>query len=434
MKVLLVQPWIADFAAYNFWIRPLGLYRLAEWLDARGVTPALVDALSPFPAPGRLPRQVVETPSALVGFGRRFARYGIAPEEMSRRLLRHSDAQAVLVTSGMSYWYPGVQWTITVLRELLGDRPVVLGGTYATLWPSHAARHSGADLVLPGPLEQVGNALADFLGMPREPIRPPRPWYELGLWDGVAYGAVATGRGCTFRCSYCASRLLHGPYSPRPIPDVIRELEALSHLGVTEVAFYDDALLVDFPTRLRPILEALERKGLGFRFHTPNGLHARLITPEIARWMAQSGFATIRMSLETVDRGRQRKTGGKVSNSHCVEAVANLLSAGLHADNIGIYLLMGLPGQTPEEVARGIEFVASLGVAPYLAEFSPIPGTADWERLLGEGKVSWDMDPLLTNNTVFFRHNWGYSEEEIEGLIQMARDVRAKLRRGLEER
>jgi radical SAM superfamily enzyme YgiQ (UPF0313 family) len=107
-----------------------------------------------------------------------------------------------------------------------------------------------------------------------------------------------------------------------------------------------------------------------------------------------------------------------------------LVDAGLDPRRIGIYLLMGLPGQTPEEVEAGVAFVESLGVAPYLAEFSPIPGTPSWRELEARGVVSAEMDPILTNNTVFFRRYWGYSEGEIDGLIRRAREVRARVREG----
>ena len=64
---------------------------------------------------------------------------------------------------------------------------------------------------------------------------------------------------------------------------------------MTDVAFYDDALLVDAERLLLPVLRAVEGKGI--RFHTPNGLHARLLTPEIAAALVRAGFRTFRLSL-----------------------------------------------------------------------------------------------------------------------------------------
>ena len=40
---------------------------------------------------------------------------------------------------------------------------------------------------------------------------------------------------------------------------------------------------------------------MDIRFHCPNGLHARLIDDELAKLMKESGFRTLRLSLETVN-------------------------------------------------------------------------------------------------------------------------------------
>ena len=138
-------------------------------------------------------------------------------------------------------------------------------------------------------------------------------------------------------------------------------------------------------------------------FHTPNGLHARLIDREAAALLVRSGFRSIRLSLETTNPGRQAETGGKVTSIDLERAVKNLISAGMHPSAMGVYLLAGLPGQDLDEIEEGVTYVKSLGVRPYLAEFSPIPGTVEWTRLEKLGAVSMDMDPLLTNNTLFFR-------------------------------
>ena len=54
------------------------------------------------------------------------------------------------------------------------------------------------------------------------------------------------------------------------------------------------------------ILEVLARRGRTFRFHTPNGLHARLITREVARWLQRANFASLRLGVETTALGDAR--------------------------------------------------------------------------------------------------------------------------------
>jgi pyruvate-formate lyase-activating enzyme len=421
MRLLLVNPWIADFAAYNFWMRPLGLYALAEWLWQRGADVALVDCLSPAPAPGKLPRTPVSKPEVLADIPRRFCRYGISPECFAARVRDAEPFDAALVTSAMAHWYPGVRWAVAQLRSLAPGIPIVLGGVYASLWPEHARAWSGADRVFPGHLPAVGPELARFLGLPLEPVRPFRPWHDLGLHDGAAYTGVRTARGCPFRCSYCASPLLSTGFEPSRPDVVIEELVALSRLGVRDVAFYDDALLVDSGSRLLPILERVVDLDLPLRFHTPNGLHARFVTHDVATWMARSRFSTVRLGLETVAPDRQLSTGGKVSTAEVAEAVHRLLRAGLPRAALGVYLLVGLPGQSLEEVREGVVWVRSLGIRPHLAEFSPIPGTPEWERLVECAAIPADLDPLRTNNSLFCRIYSGYPQEELDALHRLTR-------------
>jgi pyruvate-formate lyase-activating enzyme len=421
MRVLLVQPWIADVAAFNFWVRPLGLYALGEWLWERGAEPALVDCLSPAAAPAKFPRAPVPQPHPLASFPRRFARYGISLEEFRARLRTAAPFDAVLVTSATGHWYPGVQWAVAVLRDAAPSAPVLLGGVYPSLWPEHARAHSGADQVLPGSLEQNSPDLASLLGLPAGPVRPRKRWYDLALHDGATYAAVRTARGCPFRCSYCASWLLSPGFEPRGPQDVVSELAALARLGVRDIAFYDDALLVGFESRLLPVLRAAEGLRLPLRFHTPNGIHPRLVTTRVARWLARARFATVRLSLETAAPGRQRFTGDKVSNDDLARAVERLRAAGFPAETLGVYLLLGLPGQPLEEVRAGVELVRSVGVRPYLAEFSPIPGTPEWARLTAAGTIPEDFDPLLANNSIFYRLFSGYEEQTLQTIFRSAR-------------
>jgi len=421
VRFLLVNPWIADFAAYNFWVRPLGLYGLAQWLHAFGAEICLLDCLSPFPAPGKFKRVPVPLPIAKdLPIKRSFARYGIGIEEFRYRLQKAMPVDAVFVTSVMSYWYPGVIWTVEEIRRTLGNVPIILGGIYATLWTEHAIKNIDVDFVCKGPLQKNKGRLCDFLGLHRQ-ARPETPWYRLSLWDGVEYSAVRTATGCPFRCTYCASRIVSGPFHQINKAKILDEIIYLYNKGVKQIAFYDDALLVDFHNRLGPILDELDERGINLSFHTPNGLHARFLDEYVAKRLVKSGFKTVRLSLETVDAERQAKTGGKVTSRDLETAIKNLIAAGMDKDSIGVYLLVGLPDQDLDEVESSVRYVLDLGVRPYLAEFSPIPGTTEWERLEKRGIVSKDMDPLLTNNTIFYRLFCNYDTATLRGLKVLAR-------------
>jgi molybdenum cofactor biosynthesis enzyme MoaA len=155
------------------------------------------------------------------------------------------------------------------------------------------------------------------------------------------------------------------------------------------------------------------RKGADVRLHAPNGLHARYIDDELSRMMKRGGFTTIRLSLETIESRRQQTTGGKVTTDDFEMSVRSLRSAGFDKKHMGAYLLYGLPEQELKEVESGIAFLKRLNIRVHLAEFSPIRGTRCWDNLVTHRIITRDLDPVLTNNTVFSYLYSGYDQAEL---------------------
>jgi radical SAM superfamily enzyme YgiQ (UPF0313 family) len=423
-SLLLINPWIYDFAAYDFFARPLGLLYLAGVLRARGLTVHLVDCLGTPPArpgpfgTGHYPKEILPPPPPLQKIPRRYGRYGLSPAGFRARLARVPAPAAILVTSLMTYWYPGVVEAIRLARQHFPQTPVILGGIYATLCPEHARRYSGADVVAPGPgeetilslLAEVGAAggggseeaarLADASPSPAPPPDPP-PYPALDLLPSLTFIPILTSRGCPFSCSYCASRQLQPAYRPRPPLAVVEELAHWqARLGLAEAVFYDDALLVDPERHLLVILEETARRGLRFRFHTPNGLHARFISREVAQWLKKAGFATLRLGVETTapEAGRLDR---KLAAGELEAALAHLREVGFRRDELGVYLLMGLPGQSEEEITASIRQIKKLGATPVLAQYSPIPGTDLWPQAVACSRYDLQAEPLCHNNSLF---------------------------------
>lgn len=418
-SALCINPWIYDFAAYDLWVRPLGLLTIAGALRAGGVSVRLIDCLDRTPDPSEdLPRdrrprsdefgcghyrsEPVTTPSSFRGVPRRFKRYGIATAAFDEQLDELDRPDVVLVTSGMTYWYPGVLDAVSRVRRRWPRVAVLLGGVYAALCPDHAARHSGADRVMgtAGP-ERVLRALSDLIGTDFSPDdRRTPPAYDLIEHFGAA--AVLTGRGCPYWCSYCASGLLEPKFVRFERERVVRTIGQLAERhGVRDVAFYDDALLVGARDHLLPILDGLAERDVRVRFHTPNGLHARFLDGEVARALKDGGFRTVRLSFESADPDRQADSSGKVTTGELADALQALDDAGFATDEVAVYALMGLPGQGEDEVADTLETIRRLGARSYLAQFSPIPGTVDFDRGDHPAPGRFRREPLLHNNTAY---------------------------------
>jgi radical SAM superfamily enzyme YgiQ (UPF0313 family) len=182
------------------------------------------------------------------------------------------------------------------------------------------------------------------------------------------------------------------------------------------VAFYDDALLHKPAEALVPFLEEVLRRGWQVRFHTPNGLHARLVTPELARLMVRAGFETFYLGFESTSANWQRGTGGKVFTEDLTRAVNDLLEAGADPDRITAYIMLGHPRGDAETVEDSMRAVHSLGIRIMLAEFSPIPGTVDGEAA---GAMVDMTEPLYHNKTAFAIEVHGH--EDVNRLKDLCR-------------
>jgi len=444
-SVLLINPWVYDFAAHDLWSKPLGLLLLGGLLRAHGYRLRLVDCLDihdprlkevtgmkpatrrPF-GTGKFYRTEVAKPNGLEQFERPYYRFGITPEIFKDRLLDGPKPDVVLVTSTMTYWYPGVLQSIQLVKEHFSDVPVVLGGIYATLCHEHAVSRSGADHVLSGPGEtRILQLLEKLTGYSsKQPDHTVEmntlPWPSFDLLPNPQYVCTLTSRGCPFRCPYCASGLLFPKFVRRDPIEVVDELEHWHEkYSILDVAFYDDALLLDGVKHILVILEEARRRELPLQFHTPNGVHISGLSEEVCEGLFVSGFKTLRLGLETADDERQNQLGAKVKPGAFSAAMENLTRAGFKAEEIGVYLLCGLPGQEPAEVAESIRMVRDHGARPYLAEYSPIPGTPLWSEALKCSPFDLANEPLYHNNSILPCRSAGFGLEELQQLKQLCR-------------
>ncbi len=428
--VLLINPPVYDFAAHDLFSKPLGLLYLAARLRRVGYTVRLLDCmdrhhpalLARYSLPvvkdngtGKYFSQIIERPACLQNIPRYYRRYGL-PEDIVtgelESLAGEEKPVAVLLTSIMTYWYPGVRDTISLVRKILPGTPVGLGGVYATLMPEHAQRVCQPDRLFTGcDINPLLQWLSTLTGneIPYQPVAAefsgwPAPAYD--LYGRLDYLALMTSLGCPFRCDYCASRILQ-PQLQRLAPDTfVEQLRRLLPLvmpiqGKCHIAITDDALLVDAQRYIIPILRRVQDLNLPLVFHCPNGLHARFITAEVAEWMYACRFQMIRLSYESAapDSLAQTASDGKITDQDFAAAVTHLKNAGYSVGQLEAYVLTGLPGQSMRENELSVLAVHDLGVKIKLCQYSPVPGTPLFDLSCREYGVNPE-EPLLHNNSI----------------------------------
>ncbi len=405
-KILLVNPWIYDFAAYDLWLKPWGFLKISSILKKAGFNVYYVDTLDRHhplikekikdrsDGTGKYLIEEIKQPDVFKNIPRKYKRYGL-PIKYFKKALPPEDIDFILVSSSMTYWYQGVFQAIKTLKRVYQGVPVILGGTYASLCYNHAVEESGADYVVKNKeLYKLSLILGKECDFSFSNILNELIDYE--CYHNPAYTVLRISLGCPFNCLYCAQKLLGPGFMLKEKKSALKEIKLLYQKGIRNFAFYDDALLFN-QDYISWYLEAIVKEvGQDMNFYTPNGLHAKFLSREIAKLMKKVNFVNPILSLETVNKGKEKLWHQKVTGEQLQKAISNLKEAGYKKGEYSVYLMLGAPGSNIEEVKEGVDFVHSLGGKISLSEFSPIPGTKMAENFNGI-----DEEPLLQNNSFF---------------------------------
>ncbi len=425
-SILLINPWIYDFAAYDFWAKPLGLLYIMSILQKyENFNIHFIDCTDRyFPetkikdkkfGTGKYFSEEIPLPESLKWMHSlpeflqlKYRRYGIPIALFEKKMKRIDKIDACLITSRMTYWYPGISKTVELVKNNFGNIPIILGGVYPTLCKEHSEKNIDADYFIVGEGEsQTIQILNEIFNLSNEPFFDlnnldtlPTPAFDLCY--NTNHLPILTSRGCPKSCTYCASRVLFNKFRQHSPEKVSEEIyHHYKNFNTQHFAFYDDALLIDCENHFEVILDQLLKTDIKCNFHTPNGLYAPMITFKLAQKMQKLGFKNIRLSLETANPSRIKALKRDVFSEQLKESVQNLKKAGFQKKDIGIYIMIGLPEQTEEEIIESINFVKEIEAIPKLTEYSPLPHTEEWDRAVQNAKMDITNEPLLHNNSVY---------------------------------
>ncbi len=423
MKFLLVNPPIYDFAAYDVWMKPLGLLYLAAILKKAGNEVVLFDYMSPdycknnFRArksdgTGSFLSREIPKPDLceFENIPLKYRRYGAGAQTAEDFFRRHNDADCVVVTLTMVYWYRALEEVVNSLDKTIPRTRRFLGGNYAVLLTEHARAKFGRyfeKIFGKGKNREGFCELMDYLKMdPTEgDVKNFKDWPapDYSFYDTLPYVVIRKSYGCNFSCDYCASRRMCAGFYSKTSEKIIDELDVLVKTKrINNVAFYDDLLLVQDEKSNIDFLQKLIRwrssLDWAVKFFTPNGVNPKYITPSVARLLSEAGFRDVRLSMESASDDIQRKYGPKSYFRDFEAAMKNLLSAGYKYGEVSAYVMAGLPGQSMNDVIFSIKEASRCGARVRLCEFSPVPGTKIFYEL---GLDEKNVEPLLLNNSTF---------------------------------
>ncbi len=289
--------------------------------------------------------------------------------------------------------------------------PVVMGGFHASLCPDEVARH--AEAVVCGEAEQLWPQVVDdarhgtlqkfYRQRGRSSLRGLRP--DRSIFRGKRYlpiGLVEAGRGCHFKCDFCAVQtVFEASQTRRPVDDILAELAPLKH--ERKLFFFVDDNITSNLAGAKEFFRALAP--LGVRWVSQSSINAAH-DEEFLELLARSGCQGVLIGFESLNPANLKAMNKSFNAMHggFAQALANL-----RRHRIRVYgtFIFGYDGDSPESFAASVDFAEEHDF--YIAAFNhltPFPGTPLYRRLASEGRLlheAWWLDDRYSYNQIPFR-------------------------------
>lgn len=323
---------------------------------------------------------------------------------------------------------------IRLARRLVPEARLLVGGTAVSIFGRYIAEKCPNDtVVVVGEGEEALLSIVDGL-----PFPAGHHWYkdrsgqlahqhsednfDLALLTAVDFPyiesifpgfrdylggtiGVHTKRGCPYQCHFCLYNKIEGKRQRYRDPaEVAREIEVLNKdYGVRQIWFTDAQFCST--RRSTKHVEAILDEMIARRVDVSWTGYLRLnfLTPELAAKMLQTGIGSIDLSFT----GTQELVDGLTLGYDLEQQMAafRLFREAGHTDQkIKLYMPLNAPGETVHSLRQTIARIGELyemfgrdNVLPFIFFIGVQPGTPIERKLIAEGYLAKDYNPLTLN-------------------------------------
>ncbi len=163
---------------------------------------------------------------------------------------------------------------------------------------------------------------------------------------------VEVGRGCTRGCFFCAAQKVYYPLRFHSAKSILETIEE-KNPGATRIGL-EGAGLSDYP-ELEGLCEALVSKGHEVSF---SSIRADRVTPGLIKILNRGNVRSFAMAPEAGSELLRNRIGKGISDE-VLERVTYLLRDS-SIETLKLYFLIGLPGETIEDVEAIVKLVKKL--------------------------------------------------------------------------
>jgi len=293
-------------------------------------------------------------------------------------------------------------WIASRLKERQPDLRIIIGGPEVTADNAWVLQHPAIDFAAIGEGEQTFSELLTalrFNNHPRDPIAGlyvsmgtvlgPLPGFRQPLasldeisspyLEGILDAAdeelllLETIRGCIFKCKFC--------YYPKSYDDlyfvsrdkIIANLQYARERGVKEVVLLDPTL--NQARNFAEFVRLLSDQNPEHQWQYFGELRAEGLTADIAKLLREANFTEVEIGLQSIDPLAMELMDRKNNMKSFERGVKAMLDVGI---KVKVDLIIGLPGDTPDSVRRGMHYLRDTGLYSSVQVFNLaiLPGTA----------------------------------------------------------
>jgi len=431
VKILLIQPPVRDFYQTSIRTQPIGLAYLAASLKNDGHEVEILDCQTEtkksIPIPAELSylkdfypfndRSPFKLYSGYYHFGMDWADI--------RKRVENSKADVFGISSSFTPYHGEALEIAQIIKEWDRRKIVVMGGAHVSCDPEGVLRSPSVDYVVLGEgevrfpllLEQIGKGKAkniekiDGIGYRKvgttrnrdgeirvNPLQNfiqdldsfPHPARELLDLDRYRMRKkrstmIITSRGCPHGCAYCSGHLVMGTSFRTRTPEAILKemMECQEQYGIESFDIEDDNFTFDQRRAKRLMNLIIEAFGEGkIELSAMNGISFASLDEGLLGLMKKAGFKTINLSYVSTDPSTKERMGRPKTATEFDKILEEAEQVGL---NVIAYAILGLPGQTIEEMVDTLIHLMGKKVLIGPSIYYPTPGTPLFERCNREG-------------------------------------------------
>ncbi len=424
MKLLLIQPPLRDFYRTSIRTQPIGLAYLASSLQSNGYEVEILDGQTE-------KKKSIPMPPELSYLKKFYPFYDQSPFKLYtgfyhfgmgwgdiRKEIEKSGADVFGVSSSFTPYHGEALEVARIIKEWDEKKIVVMGGSHVSCDPEGVLKSPFVDYAILGEGEYRLSFLIHRLKNGKQD--------EIGLIDGIGFKQngeicinrlrsfipdidsiplpgrnllnpdryrinkkrstmIITSRGCPHGCAYCSAHLVMGSsYRVRSPENILREMvECYKKYGIKAFDIEDDNFTFDLE-RAKRLMELIietfgERK---IELSAMNGISFASLDGELLSLMKKAGFHTLNLSFVSTDLSTKKRMKRPQPVTEFAPILKEAKKVGL---NVVAYAILGMPGQTIEEMVDTLVYLMGKRILIGPSIYYPTPGTPLFKRCKEDG-------------------------------------------------